>query len=109
MKRLLVCALAILCLLFPSCEKSDEQIREENLQKLAEASEAAENGADFWESVESDIREVDENCVYFTPNGKSYHSTDDCVALVKSKTILSGTLEKAISQGKGDPCSKCVG
>lgn len=45
-----------------------------------------------------------EPIVYWTPNGKSYHATDKCSALAKSKTILSGTLEES---GKNDPCDRC--
>lgn len=37
-----------------------------------------------------------ENIVYWTPSGKSYHST--------SKTILSGTQAES---GKNDPCDRC--
>lgn len=44
---------------------------------------------------------------YFTAGGKSYHTTKDCSTLKRSKTILEGTLEEAISQGKDDPCDKC--
>jgi len=42
--------------------------------------------------------------VYWTPSGKSYHTTKDCSALSKSKTILSGTLKES---GKTDPCNIC--
>ncbi len=42
--------------------------------------------------------------VYWTPSGKSYHKTEDCQALSRSKTILSGTLEES---GKDDPCDHC--
>ena len=42
--------------------------------------------------------------VYWTPKGKSYHSTKDCSALAKSKTILSGTIEESDKQ---DPCDRC--
>lgn len=41
---------------------------------------------------------------YWTPNGKSYHTTKSCSALSNSKTILSGTLEES---GKDDPCDRC--
>ncbi|PWM55728.1 MAG: hypothetical protein DBX91_15695 [Subdoligranulum variabile] len=116
MKKIICITLCVCLLLFSfacsasSSSKTEEEIRQDNLQKLEDAaSVAAEQGTDFWSNVESDIHEVDENCVYFTPNGKSFHSTKDCVALVNSKTILSGTLEEAIMQGKSDPCSKCVG
>ncbi len=42
--------------------------------------------------------------VYWTPNGKSYHTTKSCPTLSKSKTILEGTIEQS---GKFDPCDKC--
>ena len=44
------------------------------------------------------------NIVYWTPNGKSYHSTKDCSTLSRSKTILSGTQAES---GKNDPCDRC--
>ena len=42
--------------------------------------------------------------VYWTPNGKSYHTTESCSTLSRSKTILSGTISES---GKFDPCDKC--
>lgn len=42
--------------------------------------------------------------VYWTPNGKSYHTTKNCSTLSRSKTILEGTIE---TSGKYDPCDKC--
>lgn len=42
--------------------------------------------------------------VYWTPNGKSYHTTENCPTLSRSKTILSGTIDES---GKNDPCDKC--
>lgn len=46
--------------------------------------------------------------VYWTPNGKSYHSSRDCSTLKRSKTINEGSLNDAISLGKSDPCNVCV-
>lgn len=43
--------------------------------------------------------------VYFTPNGKSYHSRKDCPTLSRSKTILESPLSEC---GKSDPCDRCV-
>jgi competence protein ComEC len=43
--------------------------------------------------------------VYWTPNGKSYHYTDKCSTLSRSKTILSGPLSQC---PKSDPCDRCV-
>ena len=40
--------------------------------------------------------------VYWTPNGKSYHSRKSCPTLSRSKTILEGT-----DCPKNDPCNIC--
>lgn len=45
---------------------------------------------------------------YWTPGGKSYHSTSDCVTLKRSKVIKSGTLDDAYAAGKYDPCNVCI-
>ena len=42
--------------------------------------------------------------VYWTPNGKSYHTTKSCSTLSRSKTILEGTIQES---GKDDPCDRC--
>ena len=42
--------------------------------------------------------------VYWTPKGKSYHTTRSCPTLSRSKTILEGTIEES---GKSDPCDRC--
>lgn len=46
--------------------------------------------------------------VYWTPNGKSYHSTSGCRSLARSKTILSGSISDAKAAGKSDPCNNCI-
>lgn len=45
-----------------------------------------------------------EKKVYWTPNGKSYHTTKDCSALSKSKVINEGTISQS---GKTDLCDRC--
>lgn len=45
-----------------------------------------------------------DDIVYWTPNGKSYHSTKLCSTLSRSKTIYSGT---KVESGKSDPCDRC--
>ena len=47
--------------------------------------------------------------VYFTPSGKSYHYDKNCSSLKRSKTILEGTQQEAISSGHADPCNICAG
>ncbi|MGM9973791.1 MAG: MBL fold metallo-hydrolase [Clostridiaceae bacterium] len=44
------------------------------------------------------------NTVYWTPGGKSYHTTKDCSTLSRSKTIYSGSLSDC---PKDDPCDVC--
>lgn len=90
-------------------ETESDTIREQNFEILQEAEEAYRNGADYWSSVESNYQPLDSDRVYWVPNGKSYHSTADCVALLKSSDIRHGSLKEAFELGKDDPCSKCVG
>ena len=33
--------------------------------------------------------------VYWTPNGKSYHTTKNCSTLSRSKTILEGSIQES--------------
>lgn len=42
--------------------------------------------------------------IYWTPNGKSYHKTNKCRTLSRSKTICSGTIEES---GKSACCDQC--
>ena len=110
MKRMLVLLIALLVLAGCSVSKpSQASIREQNIAIAEKAAEEYANGADYWEAVKPNYQPLDESCVYWVPKGKSYHSTQDCVALLRSKTILHGTLKEAFAAGKDDPCSKCVG
>jgi len=47
--------------------------------------------------------------VYYTPKGKSYHYDKNCSTLSRSKTILSETLEQALTSSHNDPCNVCAG
>lgn len=67
------------------------------------------HSSEYWEKVPANIVPVDPYCVYWTPNGKSFHSTDKCIALRKAKVIASGPMAYAFSDGHRTPCSKCVG
>lgn len=48
---------------------------------------------------------TDNTIIYYTPNGKSYHSTPNCSTLSRSKTIIEGTLSES---GKLDACDRCA-
>ena len=52
----------------------------------------------------NDLSKDKDEIVYWTPNGKSYHTTKFCRALKRSKVIESGTIEES---GKSDPCDFC--
>ena len=52
---------------------------------------------------------VDPYRVYWTPNGKTFHSTDKCITLRKSPVINKGMMAEAFSNGCTKPCGKCVG
>ena len=84
-------------------------VREQNEAIAEEANKEYKEGKDYWNSVDANIQELNANSVYWVPKGKSYHSTQDCVALLNSSQIINGTLEEAFTIGKTDPCSKCVG
>lgn len=59
-------------------------------------------------SEASSSRREAANVVYWTPGGKSYHNSQECSTLSRSKTIHSGSLNDAINAGKDDPCNVCV-
>jgi uncharacterized protein (DUF2252 family) len=88
---------------------TQKTVKEQNQEIAEKAYQQYLNGEDYWSSVDENIQKLETNKVCWTPNGKSYHSTKDCVALLRSKDIRSGTLQTAFAKGKIDPCSKCVG
>lgn len=54
------------------------------------------------------INDSSTSTVYWTENGKCYHSNSGCFSLRNSKSISSGSVEKAKAAGKSDPCAICV-
>ncbi len=51
----------------------------------------------------------DENVVYWVKNGEVWHLTEKCPSLSRSKTILSGTVDEAVENGKTRVCKRCGG
>ena len=49
-----------------------------------------------------------EKVVYYTPYGSSYHFSNTCATFNHSTTLMSGTIDEAISKGKTDPCNVCA-
>lgn len=51
---------------------------------------------------------IDGDTVYYTPKGKSYHSTKDCPTLSRSSVILDASLDTAARKPRADACDICV-
>ena len=47
--------------------------------------------------------------VFWTESGKVWHKRYDCSHLVRSKTIIHGTVEEAMLAGKEKECESCKG
>lgn len=69
-------------------------------QDTAANNSSSSSGANTNNSASTD----NAGTVYWTPNGKSYHTTKGCPTLSRSKTILEGSVQES---GKNDPCDKC--
>ena len=61
-------------------------------------------GADNNESVDNaDGEEI----VYWVENGEVWHTHKDCVSIKDSTPILSGSVDKALEEGKTRLCTRC--
>lgn len=84
---------------------SDErnvEIHEKEEEKIYVEDEAI-NIADLIEEKDNNLLNKDE-IVYWTPNGKTYHSKSTCRTLSRSKIINSGTVNES---GKDFKCENC--
>ena len=50
----------------------------------------------------------DTRTAYWTNGGKSYHFSENCTSLKRSKNINRGTVQEAVNKGKSDPCNLCA-
>ena len=75
---------------------------EEGDYKSGESSTPSNNSV--YSESSNDLSKDKSGIVYWTPRGKSYHTTKSCRALKRSKVIESGTIEES---GKSDPCDFC--
>ncbi len=58
-------------------------------------------------SLSDETDRADNTVVYWTAGGSVWHVTDDCSALSKSKSIVSGVTDEAIKAGKTRVCKRC--
>lgn len=64
------------------------------------------NTREFYESLTS--RPLNPAKVYWTDNGRAYHSTINCPTLANSVNIRSGNIFRASHKGNRFPCTKCI-
>ena len=76
--------------------KSQESVEQETYQESVQEEENQQTVVETQESTAE--------IVYWTESGKSYHSSQGCPTLSRSKNIYSGTIEQS---RKTDPCDKC--
>ncbi len=87
-------------------EESRKAAKEESRQaSIAQSQAEAAQQA----SITQQIPVQNSRYACWVPNGKSYHFTKDCPTLRRSKTILEGSVQNALSAGKTDPCNICAG
>lgn len=77
-------------------EKQEEKAEEKEINKVPAVE--LKNNEQLLEKVESnesiEFSKEKEIIVYWTPNGKSYHTKNNCMTLSRSKKILTGTLSE---------------
>ena len=104
------CIVFILLLLMTTalfaCSPSDrfsagKPVSREELSEIAAGIFNPETSAD---ETETESETVILAAVYWTRNGKAYHTDPDCRYIQGSADIQSGTLEES---GKEKPCSAC--
>lgn len=77
-------------------DKNSSKVENNDNNKSYEMSDTKKDITSIGTGVKGDV--------YWTPSGKSYHSSSGCSTLSRSKTILSGSLAES---GKSDACDKC--
>ena len=61
------------------------------------------------EEASTEAPEIIENPYYWTPNGTTWHADRDCYHIKDSENVITGTMERAIEEGKTHGCSSCTG
>ena len=80
-----------------------------NPTKTEKNSETKIHESEYNENTEeiSDGTAANADVVFWTKSGEVWHLSEDCRHLKKSTSIISGTLDEAIDQGKKRACSSC--
>ncbi len=111
MHRILPLFIALLLLLLPSCAPADNFSAGQPLSKDELASLSAELFTQGEEPDEAAPKYTDRepNTVYWTESGSGsvYHKYRDCYHLKNAKSIKSGTVLTARTNGKERVCSEC--
>ena len=83
---------------------SEQEKSEDNSENKVQESENNERTEEKEEITDGDVSSSD--VVFWTKNGEVWHLSENCRHLKKS-TVISGTLDEAMEQGKKRACSSC--
>ena len=106
----IVCVAAVVCIVIISVvnnNKMYEPVYSEYITKkqdVIKKDEKNEQDEELKSNADAPVSDI----VYFTPNGKKYHKSQNCSTLSRSKTVDSSTVREAESKGL-TPCSVCAG
>ena len=86
-------------------ETADKVETAENTGITEINTEAKAEESEYTETTSEDVTNND-HIVFWTEGGRVWHLKEDCRYL-KQSTVVSGTVEEAIKQGKDRVCSSC--
>ena len=92
-------------------EKKEDNSTVETTNSGADSEAMTQNPAEKADTEETDTTSTGDteksDVVFWTKSGEVWHLSEDCRHLKKSTSIISGTLDEAIDQGKKRACSSC--
>lgn len=94
---------------YHSTDKCSFLARSKKVEKITKE-EAEKKGLMPCEACKDGVAEpkaANPDEVFFTPNGKRYHSSKSCTTLARSKKVQTGTLTEVEDKGL-EPCKSCV-
>ena len=81
-----------------------KEIIEDTNEEIKEIDKSSEEVDDEANNLDDILNLVSEELVFWTPNGKTYHTKNTCRSLSRSKIINSGTVYES---GKDFKCENC--
>lgn len=93
----------------PETQTPPQETQDQNPEAVKQpASNKATAGNWGEESTTNEITGSLSKTAYWVTSGKSYHFSENCPSLSRSRNIQTGTLQDALNAGKTDPCNNCA-